>query len=118
MSKKNKNVKIVRTFPQFNDETFKKIQKIQSVLADNLEVARAYQDSIVVHTKGRELMRGHNDVLPLVENFEGVISAHTKSRDNLLKFNTEISPIIEELKTIQDHSQIELIEKLFKLINF
>lgn len=118
MSKEKSAIKVERTFPQFSDEAFKKIQKLQSTVAGNLEVAQAYQGSIMVHSIAIERLKPEKEVAQLVDVLEATSSTQTKTRDSLLEYNKNANVVIEQLKNLEDEKTIKLVEDLFKLLDF
>ena len=100
MSKKK--IKVDRTFPQYDEETFKKIQTLQSIVATNNETAIAYSESIKVHNDGITSLKGKQGVDQLVQSFEAAINSHVASRDHLMKWNEVAKKVIEKHKILFD----------------
>lgn len=113
--KEQKNTK--RTWGNLNDESFKKIQDLQAVLANNEETIKALQESIEIHTEGLTLLTTERSQI-IREQFEYIIEKHTSSLKNLTTYNENAKMFLSFLEKEDNEDALFLITTLLKLVAF
>lgn len=114
MSKKEKKQ---RAWANLSDDAFAKVQDLEAVLATNKETVQALQESINIHTLGKEHLQSE-ELTVIREQFEYIIDAHTKSRQNLMEYNINAKLFLDVLRETEDQKTLELVETLLRLVAF
>jgi len=107
-----------RSWSRLNEESFVKIQTLEAVVAGNTDTIKALDESIAVHGKGAILLGDNEDTKPMAEQFVHIIGSHTKSSDNLKKFNVDATIFLALLKQEKDPAALKLVEAMLKIVSF
>lgn len=113
MSKKENQ----RAWANLSEDAFGKVQDLEAVLATNKETVQALQESINIHTLGRESLQS-DDVVIIRDQFDNIIESHTKSKQNLMEYNINAKLFLDVLRETEDPKTLELVETLLKLVAF
>ncbi len=113
MSKKENQ----RAWANLSEDAFAKVQDLEAVLATNKETVQALQESINIHTLGRESLQSE-EVAVIKEQFDYIIESHTKSRQNLMEYNINAKLFLDVLRETEDAKTLELVETLLRLVAF
>jgi exonuclease VII small subunit len=106
-----------RTWSQFSEQSFRKFQDLEAVIATNEETIVALDESINVHKKGQQLLNTE-DTQGLSEQFQYIIDKHTDSRHNLQSFNDNANVLLGLLREETGEKVLQVVEQLFTIISF
>lgn len=106
-----------RAWAQLNEESFKKIQDLEAILANNRETVLALEESIRVHSEGLNLLNTPG-VERVRDQFGNIIEAQSKAKDNLLSYNANATDFINKLRSTDDQETIALVEAFLKIVSF
>lgn len=114
---------IKRTWSQYNDESFKKLQMLEAVIATNKETSLAYGASVDEHTIALATMKNakKDKLNTIIEKFDAIILAHKSSKTNLDQFNIDANKLLNKLRKLdseKDAEKIELVNDLLAIFKF
>jgi hypothetical protein len=106
-----------RNWKQFSQESFKKLQDLDAVVANNTETIEALGESIEIHRAGLELLVG-DQVAQIRNQFEVIIERLEESRANLVKYNERASFLLDRLEVTTELNEVILMESILKIVAF